>query len=407
MRTLVVNALRLVGPRTAMGRYIEVLALHWSRSPSPFDRVVFLAPHQADIPQLDLGTHTEVSFRPHGWSVPLVFWEQVLLPWDARGASLLYCPAYVAPIVFDGPVVVANHGIYESIPTEFSNWRRWRTTPLHRASVRGARRVIANSQSTKKDIVRHLGASESKIDVVYPAPADIFLSPVDPSDVEATVVEILGRATPYILFVGKLSPRRNVPLLIEAFASVRSERDLPHKLLIVGPNTGDVAVRDLADSLGVAGHVLYYPHLDHEKLAHLYAGADAFVLPTTAEGISWTMFEAMASGAPVLTVDHAALQEGAGDAVMRVPSASLADLVNGLRTLLTDRSLRDAYAEKGRTRAQQFTWSRAAADTARILDGAALASDRRKGVAGGSAAPGGMGNSSDTRQPNSSSKAHP
>jgi len=378
MRTLVVDALRLVGPRTAMGRYIEVLALHWSRSASPFDRVVFLAPYGAVLPQLELGTETPITFRTHHRAVPLVVWEQVLLPWDARGASLLYCPAYVAPLAFQGPVVVANHGIYESIPTEFSSWRRWRTTPLFRASVRRAARVIANSKSTKADVVHHLGASESKIDVVYPAPADVFFSTFDKADVRAAVAASIGKTAPYLLFVGKLSPRRNVPLLIRAFAAVRKECDLPHQLVIVGPNTGDIPVRDLAESLGIADQIVYHPHLDHDILARLYAGAEAFVLPTTAEGISWTMFEAMASGAPVLTVQHAALSEGAGDAVMCVPSASFDDLVAGLKKLLSDSTLRATLAAKGRARAAEFSWARAAAETAQILGEVALVKDRRE-----------------------------
>jgi glycosyltransferase involved in cell wall biosynthesis len=376
VRTLVVDALRLVGARTAMGRYLEILAFHWSRSESPFDRVVLVAPARAAPLEVTLGSRTPVSLVRYGPSMPLGLWEQLALPYAARGAALLFCPSYVAPLLHAGPVVVANHGIYEAIPGEFSPWRRLRTIPLFRASARRARRVIANSNATRASVAHHFGVPQSGIDVVHPAPAEVFFAEHSDEEVGRAVHAVLGARVPYVLFVGKLSPRRNVPALIEAFARVRRERDLTHRLLIVGPNTSGVPIEGLAESHGVGGFVIHQAHMDHPRLASIYAGADLFVLPTTAEGISWTMFEAMASGTAVLTVDHDALEEGAGDAAMRVPSASVEDLASGLALMLTDPALLERYARAGRERASGFSWREAAARTMRILDGAGLAADR-------------------------------
>ena len=110
-------------------------------------------------------------------------------------------------------------------------------------------------------------------------------------------------------------------------------------------------------------------------MARLYAGADLYVLPTTYEGISQTMFEAMASRTAVLTVDHPTLEEGAGDSAMSVPSPSVEDLTRGMTNLLTNLPLRKRYEEKGRARAKRFSWQETAVRTVEILDRVARRAD--------------------------------
>lgn len=373
MRTLVVDALRLLGPRTAMGRYIEQLARHWSRSRGPFDCVELLSPAPAALD--GLGTGTPVALRVVRPGRPFLLWEQVVLARAARRVAMLFCPSYVAPLLHGGPLVVANHGIYEALPGEFSRWHRLRTIPLFRSSARKAGRVIANSRATRADLVAHFGIPESRIDVVYPAADERFHAARDPDVVRRAVVAALGEAVPYILFVGKLSRRRNVPSLVEAFARARREAGIPHRLLIIGPCAGGPSVEKVAQRYGVDGVVRHVPHLDQDALAALYAGADLFVLPTVYEGLSWTMLEAMASGAPVLTVPHPTLQEVGGGAVHVAPSAAPQELAGALASVLTDATLRDALAASGRREATRFSWARAASETLEILDRAAAPSD--------------------------------
>ena len=111
-------------------------------------------------------------------------------------------------------------------------------------------------------------------------------------------------------------------------------------------------------------------------MARLYGGADVYALPTIYEGISYTMFEAMASGAAVLTVKHPTLEEGAGDAALAMPTPSVEDLVEGLSTFLLDGAVRRKYAEQGRERAKRFSWEMVARETMRILDRVADKEDR-------------------------------
>lgn len=373
MRTLAVDGLRMAGPRTAGGRVIEHLMREWSAMETPFDRIILLTPSRVDLPPL--GDATRVENVAFGERLPLAVWEQIALPRRARAAAVLFCPGYIGPLRHSGRLVVANHGIYERLPGEFSRLTRLRSTPLHRLSARSADRVIANSQQTKRDVAEFFGVPPQKIDIVYPAAAEIFFEPHEADAVASEVRRRFGAAVPYFVFVGKLSRRRHVPELIAAFARLRTARNLPHRLLIVGPNTQDVDVEAIAADHGVTAAVVHVPHLQQPELALLYAGAYAFLLPTTYEGISYTMFEAMASGTAVLTVDHPTVAEGGGDTVLSVPTPSVDDIAAGLAQLLDDPALRDDLARRGRTKAREFSWTATATETMGILDRVAAARD--------------------------------
>lgn len=378
MRTLAIDGLRLCGPRTAMGRYIEVLSHEWSMSDLPFDRVEIHVPAEADVTGVAQAANVRLC-RPSNRRLPPALWQQVALPLAIRGCSVLYGPAYIVPVVHRGPVVVANHGIYEGIPGEFSRLARVRTVPLYRYAVHRAASVIANSDSTRADLVRFLGVDRDRVDIVLPAAAEKFFDRHNPDEVAATVEGVLGRADArFALFVGKLSPRRHVPELVAAFAAARRRLDADHQLLVVGPDTHMIDVGGLAASHGIGAAVTYLPHLQQERLAHLYAAAEVFVLPTEHEGISWTMLEAMASGAPVLTVNHSALDEGAGEAVLAVSAPSVSAIGEGLIRLFGDPNERRRLSQAGRVHARNHSWEHAAARTMAILDRHAIAADRGK-----------------------------
>lgn len=375
MRTLAVNAFRMAQQRTGIGRYIEFVAQQWSRMKIPFDRVVLMSPKNIEVN--GFGRVTPVEVKVFGGQYPAAIWEQVCFPKTAKGAAMLFCPSYTCPLLHRGRMVLANHGFYEALPGEFSWFVRLRATLLQRYSAKRAERVIANSLATGADLVRFFGIPPEKIDTIYPAAHDFYFQRHDPAAIKEEVIRTLGKEMPYIIFVGKLAKRRHVPNLIEAFAIARRQHNLPHALLIVGPNTTNVPVAEIAQQHGVGDAVVYRPYAELEPLARLYAGADVYALPTIYEGISYTMFEAMASGTAVLTVKHPTLEEGAGDAALAMPTPSVEDLAAGISTLLLDEGLRRRYAKQGRERAKRFSWETVARETMRILDCVADQEDRK------------------------------
>ncbi len=352
-----------------MGRHIEMLAKHWSRMNVPFDRILLAVTKPAEL--ADLGTVTPIEFLHLPSALPNLAWEQGVLPAAAKNAAMLFCPAYTCPFIYSGRVVLANHGIYEALPQEFSLMDRLRATPVNWLSAQRADHVIANSLSTRGDLIKFFNVPERKLSVVLPAASDLCWEEYSPDEIKQEVIRVVGADVPYVIFVGKLAKRRNVPNLIEAFTAVKTKHSLPHRLLIIGPNTSELPLSEMIDTAGGESVVRYLEHMEMEPLAKLYAGADAYALPTTYEGISQTMFEAMASGTAVLTVEHPTLAEGGGDAVLVAATPSIEDLTRELERLLTDKKFRTELALKGKQRASNFSWRRTSELTMEILDKAA------------------------------------
>lgn len=168
---LAVIARRLCGPLTGVGRYLEYLLYYWSRTETPFRRILVYTPSE---PNLDPGTLAgPVELRVIASALPPLVWENLVLPARMEKAGVTFGP-YTLPWRPAGIAVVSNLGIYESRPEDFSWWQRARTTPFFRHSAHRARLVIANSDSTRRDLVKFYGVDDSKIRVIFPGVDEAF-----------------------------------------------------------------------------------------------------------------------------------------------------------------------------------------------------------------------------------------
>src|SRR5207247_471161 len=123
----------------------------------------------------------------------------------------------------------------------------------------------------------------------------------------------------YILFVGALQPRKNVPFLVRAFAELRRMREIPHKLVLAGPfDVATEEIRGLVREMHLEADVLLTGYLEDWQIPLLYKLADLFVLPTRYEGFTLVTLEAMAYGTPVIATDTSSIREGVGDAALLV-----------------------------------------------------------------------------------------
>lgn len=361
---LAVIARRLCGPLTGVGRYLEYLLHHWSRAETPFRRIVAYAPSE---PQLEPGTiRAPVELRVLRSGLPPLVWENLALPARMGKPDVVFGP-YTLPWLSPGIAVVSNLGIYESRPEDFSWWQRARTSPFFRHSAREARLVIANSQSTARDLIDHYGIDPGKIRVIFPGVDETF-RPLGGDAIPPALAAKYGLpAGPFFLFVGKLSRRRNIPALLDAFARLRRERQAPHALLIAGPDYLGVDVPHLIAARKLEGAAFYIPFAPREDLIAFYSAATAFVLPTLHEGFSFTILEALACGAPVVTFDHPPLREaGVSDAVL-VAEPSADGLLGAMAELIESPARRDDLRRRGLACAARFSWKQVALDTMAVL----------------------------------------
>lgn len=298
-----------------------------------------------------------------------IAWEQLGFPYQSRSAQLdvVHGAVNVIPELVTGPSVVTVHDLsFLRHPERLSSRRKRYLDWAVARSARRATRVIAVSGSTRNDLVDLLDICTDKISVV-PLGVDPLFQPAGSGREKPEAL----RGRPYILHVGTLEPRKNIDVLIRAYARLRATRDLPHALALVGARGWDYQrLFELVARLGLREHVHF---ADYVRPAHLplwYTGADLFAFPSVYEGFGLPVLEAMACGLPVVTTDSSSLRELAADAALVVEPGSSEALEEAMGRILEDRALRDRLRAKGLARAAEFSWEETARQTARVYEAA-------------------------------------
>jgi glycosyltransferase involved in cell wall biosynthesis len=363
-----VNARRLEGQALGVARYIEYLLGHWVEMLRPDERVELFLREPLEPGRLPPAENFDLRIvRP---KLRGFMWETARMGPAARGVDVLFGPSYSLPLGFRGPTVVTIHSVNEVQEGTHPWWYPVTFTRVYRASARKADRVIVPSESVKDDIQRAYGIEAEKIAIV-PQGADDSFRPVDDEAIlRKTRIEQLGEDRPYIVFVGKLSQRRNIPMLIEAFgALVKKRPDLPHKLLLFGPNHLNLPLADLVDGLGLDGRVVQTDgRLEHHHdLTRIYSAADAYVSASEYEGFSITVVEAMACGTPVVGINRAAFGEIVDGAGHLIEAPTVEGLAGALEHVLSNSTVRAEMRVRGLERARMFRWEDNARATLEIL----------------------------------------
>ena len=290
-------------------------------------------------------------------------WEQGWLPRQCRrdGVALLHSlHNFGLPLRCPVPRVLTLHDAIDSVYYQdrlpLRDWLRpgnARGRLMHQVARRSADRVVTVSEHAKADLVRRFGLPAGRVTVIPEAADSRFHTP--PTAAESARVAATYRLTrPYFFYVGGAEGRKNVGFLVTAFARA----GLPGvELVLAGSGHGVPAA-------GVRA-IGYVPDAD---LPALYAGALGFVYPSHYEGFGLQLVEAMAAGCPTLAADATCLPEVLGRGGDTFPLGDPAPLTELLRRLYGDPAYRADLAARGRTRAGDFSWARAARATLAVYD---------------------------------------
>lgn len=233
-------------------------------------------------------------------------------------------------------------------------------------ALRQADRIIAVSQATADDLVNTFPWTAQRLTVVLEGASPL------PSPEAAERLATLGIPMPYVLFVGTLEPRKNLPRLLEAFAAWRrATPDVPALVIAGGAGWGGESLAARCEALGLRDRVYLAGRVDDQRLATLYAHALFLAMPSLYEGFGLPLVEAMSFGTPVLTSRTAAMPEVAGRAGVLVDPCSTESILEGLRQLAQGAALRTALAREAPREAQRFSWNRCALATMAVLEEAA------------------------------------
>jgi glycosyltransferase involved in cell wall biosynthesis len=277
-------------------------------------------------------------------------WEQLVLPARAARMRALLCPANLAPVAHPRCVVVIHDAAVLRHPawysTAYAAWQR-RLLP---AIARRAQRVITVSEFSRAELRELLGVEAS---VVAGGVDERFTPAADPTPARAA----LGLERPYVLTVASHTARKNLAALVPAAHALAGQVDV----VVAGGHRPQFAPETNLGALRLLGHV------DDALLPGLYAGAEAFALPSRYEGFGLPVLEAMACGTPVVAARAGALPETCGGAAVLADPTGEA-FVAALERLLGDAAERERLRAAGLARASTFTWDAATREIDRLLE---------------------------------------
>jgi glycosyltransferase involved in cell wall biosynthesis len=302
---------------------------------------------------------TTVPVNAHD-RVQWVAGEQALLPVLAMraGVHLVHSLASTAPAWGRFRRVVTVHDlIYARFPAAHAGIRDLGMRALVPLGVRRAHRVMADSASTRDDLIELLKVSPERIDVVPLGLGSVRREqPLSEGEVRARL-DLGGRGV--VLSLSAKRAHKNLLALIEAFARLPAD-DRPVLVLPGYPTAHERELRERARALGIAADVRFPAWISAAELEGLWAIADAFVFPSLYEGFGLPVLEAMARGVPVACSNASSLPEVAGGAALLFDPRDEGAIAQALQRLLSDRALADRLRALGRERAREFTWERTA-----------------------------------------------
>lgn len=281
--------------------------------------------------------------------------------------DLLHSPAFVVPFGCPCPTVTTIHDVsFLLFPQHFE--RRWRTYLEYTmpSILKSASAVICVSQHARQELLKFYQVPAEKVHVVYNGVDQTQFSPN--ATLDAEWAHSIGLKKDYILHVGLLSWRKNLPMLLRALALLRVRGQLKnYQLVLAGPElavlSGSKEIHDSIRELGLEDMVILTGFVPDGKMPGLYAHAKLLVMPSIYEGFGLPVIEAMASGTPVIASDVSSLPEIAGDAAVLVTPTDESAWAEAIARVLEDTATSDQLRKKGIAQAQQFSWKTAAEET--------------------------------------------
>jgi glycosyltransferase involved in cell wall biosynthesis len=342
--------------RTGVGEYMHQLVRAYARATA--DEVAVFTSSWKDRPAA--GLSAALGARVIDRRIPVrvlnYLWHRVEWPPIERVAGrfdVVHAPhPLLIPSQSAAQVVTVHDLFFLSDPSRTRAEIRRDYPELAASHARRADAVVTSTEHGRRLVTEQLGV---RADRVYVCRAG------------APAWQTLGR-TPnvprdgHILFVGTLEPRKNVGVLLDAYARLRERRSSAPPLVIAGRETADAAdwLRRIA-SAPLAGHVRHLGYVEDADRERLYAGARVLVLPSLDEGFGLTALEAMSAGIPVIASNRGSLPEVVGDAGLLVEPADVDGLTSALERVIDDDSFATERARAGLARAATFTWDAAAA----------------------------------------------
>jgi glycosyltransferase involved in cell wall biosynthesis len=277
------------------------------------------------------------------------------------------------PIYCPSPRVVVIHDIIPIILPQTHSTRYEMIFKMEIAhALKYASGIIADSNSTKQDLVKHFHLEPSRVVVIYPGYDNKLFSPVTDEALIERVMHKYEINEKYILFIGVIVPRKNIERLIKAYRLLKKKGLIKHKLVIAGPKGWLYeGIYKLVHDLELDGDIIFTGYVSDEDLPVLLSNAEVFVCPSLYEGFGIPPLESMACGTPVVVSTASSLPEVVGDAGITVDPYNVEAIAEAIHSVISDAVLQGQMRRKGLERARLFSWEKAARQTLEVLENTA------------------------------------
>jgi glycosyltransferase involved in cell wall biosynthesis len=367
-----IDARSVLKQRTGVGAYTYNLIQNLSCLDRENRYVLFYSHHKnlaSHIPKIENPNFENRFFRIPNKLLNLS-WGTIKLPkidWLVGKVDLYHSPNYNLNILARGKSVMTIHDLnFLAYPQFTISSGRWHYAFKIKSYARKADAVIADSFSTKNEIIKYLKIPEDKIRVIHLGCAGAF-QPLPDNERSGKTNEKFKIEGDYILYVGTLEPRKNLQGLIQAYAQCRAKNDF---LLVLAGGKGwkYEHIFSLVDKLRLQDRVIFTGYVEEVDLLPLYQGASLFVYPSLYEGFGLPPLEAMACGLPVVVSNTTSLPEVVGDAGVYVDPNDIGQISDAIDTVLSDAELRRTLIRQGLERAKLFSWEKTAKETLRLYE---------------------------------------
>lgn len=254
--------------------------------------------------------------------------------------------------------------IHDLTAQKYPQTHKWQARLMHKlflqSSLKKSNLIISDSESTKMDIIDLFNIPSEKIRVIYPAISEIFKK-IEDLNLLKSVKAKYSLPDRYILFVGTLEPRKNLALLLKAFAELKKTQSIGHKLVIVGRKGWLYSdIFDIIRKEQLLEEIILTGYVEEIDLPAIYSMAEVLVYPSIYEGFGLPPLEAMACGCPVIASNTSSLPEVVGDAGILINPYDVEALKQAILSVIRDDALRNLLRDRGLERAKMFSWEKTA-----------------------------------------------
>jgi len=291
------------------------------------------------------------------------FWTQIRLSWEIKKNKydILFIPAHARPIINRKiKLVVTIQGLeFEKLPRMYPFLKRKILRWATKRNIKRANKIIVPSKSTKNDLVKYYHVDPNKIFVVYHGVGN-----------PSSKLQLTNNKSPYnkyLLYLGRGDKRKNIRGLIRAFKFLKKNYQIPHKLILVGPNIGYKIDKSLQKDIVCTGYVT------DDKKWELLKNADIFIFPSFYEGFGIPPLEAQKIGTPVVCSSTSSMPEVVWNPKYKEPSAILVnpykprDIAEGIYKIIKNPNLSDELIKRGYENVQRFSWPKCTRETLAII----------------------------------------